>query len=60
VFGPTGWSCRSWSGFPLLGRELIERVRQEHLISDASFDAEPYPDDRVGYLSAMPSGTAPD
>lgn len=37
--------------FPLLGRELIEPVREEHLISDASFDTEPYPDDRLDYLS---------
>ena len=37
--------------FPLLGRELIDRVREEHLISDASFNTEPYPDDRLDYLS---------
>ena len=37
--------------FPLLGRELIERVREEHLISDSSFNTEPYPDDRLDYLS---------
>jgi hypothetical protein len=101
VFGPRGWSCRSWTGssgklllvtpkplpppyfplpaisgpavlmqttdgtdvgrfhlalvaerlFPLLGRDIIDRVRQEHLIADASFDTEPYPDDRVEDLS---------
>lgn len=37
--------------FPLLGQELITRVRQEHLISDSSFDAEHYPVDRLSYLS---------
>jgi hypothetical protein len=37
--------------FPLLGRELIARVRQEHLISDSSFDLERYPDDQLSYLS---------
>jgi hypothetical protein len=37
--------------FPLLGHELIDRVREEHLISDASFNTEPYPDDRLDYLS---------
>jgi hypothetical protein len=37
--------------FPLIGNEFITRVRQEHLISDASFDAESYPDDRLTYLS---------
>jgi hypothetical protein len=37
--------------FPLVGSEFIERVRQEHLISDTSFDAESYPDDRLTYLS---------
>lgn len=37
--------------FPLLGHELIDRVREEHLISDSSFDTEPYPDDRLDYLS---------
>lgn len=37
--------------FPLVGDAFITRVRQEHLISDASFDAEVYPDDRVIYLS---------
>jgi hypothetical protein len=37
--------------FPLIGSEFITRVRQEHLISDASFDAEVYPDDRLIYLS---------
>ncbi len=37
--------------FPLAGSELISRVRQEHLISDASFEAVPHPDDQLGYLS---------
>jgi hypothetical protein len=37
--------------FPLLADDFIARIRQEHLISDASFDAEPYPDDQVQYLS---------
>jgi hypothetical protein len=37
--------------FPVVGREFIKRVRQEHLISDSSFDAEHYPDDYVQYLS---------
>ncbi len=37
--------------FPLIGSEFIARVRQEHLISDSSFDAEAYPDDRLTYLS---------
>lgn len=37
--------------FPLLGQELIERVREEHLVPESSFHAEPYPDDRVQYLS---------
>jgi hypothetical protein len=37
--------------FPLIGSEFITRVRQEHLISDASFDVESYPDDRLIYLS---------
>jgi hypothetical protein len=37
--------------FPLVGDAFITRVRQEHLISDSSFDAEVYPDDRLIYLS---------
>jgi hypothetical protein len=37
--------------FPLLGEEFITRIRLEHLIADSSFDAEPYPDDQVQYLS---------
>jgi hypothetical protein len=37
--------------FPLTGNEIITRVRQEHLISDSSFDAESYPDDQLRYLS---------
>jgi hypothetical protein len=37
--------------FPLLGGEFITRVRQEHLISDYLFDVEPYPADRLEYLS---------
>jgi hypothetical protein len=37
--------------FPLVGSDLITRVRAEHLISDSSFDVEPYPDDQLRYLS---------
>lgn len=37
--------------FPLLGRELITQVRDEHLISDSSFDVQPYADDRLQYLT---------
>jgi hypothetical protein len=37
--------------FPLIGSDFITHVRQEHLISDSSFDAEAYPDDRLTYLS---------
>jgi hypothetical protein len=37
--------------FSVVGREFIARVRQEHLISDSLFDAEPHPDDQVRYLS---------
>jgi hypothetical protein len=37
--------------FPLTGNDLVTRVRQEHLISDSSFDAQPYPDDQLRYLS---------
>jgi hypothetical protein len=37
--------------FPLLGEEFITRIRQEHLIADSSFEAEPYADDQVQYLS---------
>jgi hypothetical protein len=37
--------------FPLVASEFITRVRQEHLISDSLFDAEPYPDDQLRYLS---------
>jgi hypothetical protein len=37
--------------FPLVAGELINRVRQEHLIPDSSFDLEPYPDDHRKYLS---------
>jgi hypothetical protein len=37
--------------FPLVGREFIRGVRQEHLISDSSFDAQRYPDDWIQYLS---------
>ncbi len=37
--------------FPIAGSELITRVRQEHLISDASFEAAPHPGDQLGYLS---------
>ena len=35
--------------FPLLGEELITQVRQEHLISDSSFDIESHPDDQVSH-----------
>jgi len=37
--------------FPLVGSEFITRVRQEHLISDSSFDVEPHSDDQLRYLS---------
>jgi hypothetical protein len=37
--------------FPLVGSAFVTRVRQEHLISDSSFDVESYPDDRLIYLS---------
>jgi hypothetical protein len=37
--------------FSVVGGEFVTRVRQEHLISDSSFDAEPYPDDQLRYLS---------
>jgi len=37
--------------FPLVGSEFITRVREEHLISDSSFDVAPYPDDQPRYLS---------
>jgi hypothetical protein len=37
--------------FPLVGSEFITRVKQEHLISESSFDVEPYPDDQLKYLS---------
>ncbi len=37
--------------FPVAGAELISRVREEHLISDSSFEAEPLPEDRVQYLT---------
>jgi hypothetical protein len=37
--------------FPLVGDAFITRVRQEHLISDSSFDVESYADDRLVYLS---------
>ena len=37
--------------FPLTGGEFIARVRQEQLIPDSSFDAEPHPDDQLQYLS---------
>jgi hypothetical protein len=37
--------------FSVVGSEFIAGVRQEHLISDASFDAKPYPDDQLRYLS---------
>jgi hypothetical protein len=37
--------------FPVVGSEFIAQVKQEHLIADSSFDAEPYPDDQIKYLS---------
>jgi hypothetical protein len=37
--------------FPLVGSDLITRVRAEHLISDSSFDVQPYADDQLRYLS---------
>lgn len=37
--------------FAVAGSELINRVRQEHLISDSSFDPVPHPDDQLTYLS---------
>jgi hypothetical protein len=37
--------------FPLVGSEFIARVRDEHLISDKSFEVQAYPDDQLRYLS---------
>jgi hypothetical protein len=37
--------------FPVVGSEFIRRVRQEHLISDSSFEVERYPGDWLQYLS---------
>jgi hypothetical protein len=37
--------------FPLVGSDFITRVREEHLISDSSFDRQPRPDDQLRYLS---------
>jgi hypothetical protein len=37
--------------FPLLGQDIIDQVREEHLIPDTEFKEEPYPDDRLQYLS---------
>jgi hypothetical protein len=37
--------------FPVVGAEFVRRVRQEHLISDSSFDMERYPGDWLQYLS---------
>jgi hypothetical protein len=37
--------------FPLVGDEFIKGVRQEHLISESSFDVESHPDDQLRYLS---------
>jgi len=34
-----------------VGAEFVVRIRDEHLIPDSSFDAEPYPDDQLQYLS---------
>ena len=35
--------------FPLLGQDIVTQVKQEHLISDSSFDVESHPDDQVSY-----------
>jgi len=37
--------------FPLVGGDFIAGVRQEHLVSDATFDVEPHPNDELRYLS---------
>jgi hypothetical protein len=37
--------------FSVVGSEFIARVKQEHLISDSSFDTKSYPDDQLRYLS---------
>ncbi len=37
--------------FPLVGADFIASVKQEQLIPDSSFEAEPHPDDRLQYLS---------
>jgi hypothetical protein len=37
--------------FSVVAAEFIAAVRQEHLISDSLFDARPYPDDQLQYLS---------
>ena len=37
--------------FPVVGADFIDRIRQEHVIADSSFDAAPYPDDQLQYLS---------
>jgi len=37
--------------FPVVGADFIDRIRQEHVIADSSFEAAPYPDDQLQYLS---------
>jgi hypothetical protein len=37
--------------FPVFGSAFITQVRQEHLLPDSTFDAQPYPDDQLNYLS---------
>jgi hypothetical protein len=37
--------------FSVVAGEFIAGVRQEHLIADSLFDARPYPDDQLQYLS---------
>jgi hypothetical protein len=37
--------------FPLIAEEFITRVRQEHLISDSSFNVQSYPNDQISYLT---------
>jgi hypothetical protein len=37
--------------FPLIAEEFITRVRQEHLISDSSFNVQSYPNDQIRYLT---------
>lgn len=37
--------------FPVVGGEFVKDIRQEHLISDSSFDSQRFADDWVQYLS---------